>query len=264
MKTKFKTLSLIAITFILFALPFSSSAASFALYLCGGATAGLIPDAAVNATLKNGDKIMWQEFDAAGNTPIGSPITVTVAADATPLPFTVGSGLSVGAHYFKVFIIAVNPNNCSGDLSDPFSLYVLPTAAVAIGTPSQTSFCEANSNPTTQNSVLTATATALDAALTDVTYAFTWTATKDAAAVTDVTTIGAIGPVSPVNVNTFTLNNTAGHGAYIFKAGVKYVIAPGNGVLKSPSDLGCPAESAASATITVTPKPGKPGIQIAS
>lgn len=264
MKTNLKTLKLIAIAFTLFALPFSASADAFDLYLCGAGTAGLSPDVAVTGTLKANDQLIWQEFsDAAGNTPIGNPTTVNVATDGVAPPFTV-TGLAVGSHYYKVHVVTANPNACSGEVSDPFKVYSLPAPGVSLAAPTSTSFCEANSNPTTQNSVIIATATALAGVLTDVTYGFTWSGTKDAAAITDVTTIGTIAAIVPtaVNVNQYTLNSTAGKGAYIFKAAVNYVIPTGKGAFRGDTGIGCTAESAASPTINITPKPGTPTIII--
>lgn len=263
MKTNFKTLKLIAIAFTLFAVPFNALADSFDLYLCGAGTAGLSPDLAVTATLKANDQLIWQEFTSAG-VPTGSPTTVNVATDGVAPPFTV-TALAVGAHYYKVHVVTANPTSCAGDVSPAFNIYALPAPGVTLAAPT-TTFCEANSNPTLQSSVITATATALAPILSDVTYGFTWTATKDAAAVADVTTIGAISALDPlaVNINKFTLNNTAGKGAYIFKAAVQYVIPAGKGTFRGDNTAGCTAESAASPTITVTPKPGTPTIIIAS
>lgn len=254
MKTKFTNLRLIAVAFFLFALPFSVLADSYPLYLCGGATANLKPDVTVEAGLAVGDQVVWQEWSTA-DAPIGTatPLSVTVAGTA-PV-FTVSNSLSTGEHRFKVFIISASPNTCSGDVSPAFSLYVLPEATLALGTPSNASFCQGASNPTTQSSVIPANATAIAAALTDVSYAYTWTATKGGVAVGDVSTIGV------ASGNTFTLNNTAGAGAYIFTASIKYVVAAG--VLKSGDTNGCVKTSAPSSTITVTPKPATPTIMIA-
>ncbi|WP_316841126.1 hypothetical protein [Pedobacter gandavensis] len=260
MKTTLKKLSLVAVAFTLFALPFNALADSFDLYLCGTGTAGLIPDATVTASLKANDQLIWQEFNAAGTTPIGSATPINVVTNGVAPPFTV-TGLSVGAHYYKVHVVTSSPTSCSGDVSPAFNVYSLPAPGVSLAAPTAT-FCEAGSNTGLTGSIITATATALAPILSDVSYEFTWTATKDAGVVGDVTTIGAIGAITtPVNLNTFTLNNTAGHGAYIFKAAVKYKVAAGT--LRSDTGTGCVAESAASPTITVTPKPATPTIVIA-
>lgn len=259
MKTNLKTLKHLAIAFTLFALPFNAIADSFDLYLCGSGTAGLIPDVAVTGTLKANDQLIWQEFTSAG-VPTGSATTITVVTNAVAPPFTV-TGLAVGAHYYKVHVVTASANSCAGDVSPAFNVYSLPAPGVALAAPT-TTFCAENSNATLNSSVITATATALAPILTDVSYEFTWTATKDAGVVGDVTTIGAIGAITtPVNVNTFTLNNTAGTGAYIFKAAVVYKVS--TGTLRGDTGVGCTAESAASPTITVTPKPGTPTIVIA-
>ncbi|WP_316820717.1 hypothetical protein [Pedobacter gandavensis] len=264
MKTNLKNLKLIAIAFSLFALPFNALADSFDLYLCGTGTAGLIPDPTVTGTLKANDQLIWQEFTSAG-APTGSATTVTVVTNAVAPPFTV-TGLAVGAHYYKVHVVTASANSCAGDVSPAFNVYSLPAPGVALGAPTNTSFCAENSNATLNSSTITATATALAPVLSDVGYEFTWTATKDAGsgavAVADVTTVGSIAAITtPVNVNSFTLNSTAGSGAYVFKAAVKYKVS--SGTLRGDNGTGCTAESAASSTITVTPKPGTPTIIIA-
>lgn len=260
MKTNLKTLRLAAVAFALFALPFNALADSFDLYLCGTGTAGLIPDGTVTPTLKANDQLIWQEFNAAGTAPIGSATLITVLTDGVAPPLTI-TGLAVGGHYYKVHVVTSSPTSCSGDVSPIFNVYSLPAPGVALAAPT-TAFCEANSNTGLGSSVITATATALDPLLSDVGYVFTWTATKDATAVDDVTKIGDIAAITtPVNVNTFTLNNTAGKGAYVFKASVTYKVSAGT--LRSGTNAGCVAESAASPTITVTPKPATPTIVIA-
>lgn len=251
MKTKLT--QLIIILMFLFALPAASFAASYPLYLCGGATANLKPDPTVEAALAVGDKVMWQEFQADGTTPIGTVVTLPVTVAGTAPAFTTSTSLATGEHTYKVFVISASPNTCTGDVSDPFKLYVLPSAAVSIGAPTNPTYCEAASG-TNQSSVLTATATpAIDPSLTDVSYTYTWTATKDASPVADVTTIGN------QSANVFTLN-TAVKGSYIFTVGIKYTIAAGQGTLKSADNNGCVQTSSASTPVVVTPKPGKPSI----
>jgi hypothetical protein len=248
MKTKINKIGLILM--LLFVLPVATFAVSYPLYLCGGATANLKPDPTVEAALGVGDRVMWQEFDASG-APIGTvtPLTVTVAGTAPS--FTTISTLSTGEHTYKVFVISASPNTCTGDVSDPFKLYVLPTASVSLGAPSNGNYCEAASG-TNQSSVITATATpTIDASLTDVSYTYTWTATKDGSAVTDVTTIGTQA------TNVFTMNTNV-KGSYIFTTAIKYTVA--SGTLKSADGNGCVHTSAPSTPIVVTPKPGKPTI----
>ncbi|MBB2151223.1 hypothetical protein [Pedobacter gandavensis] len=259
MKTNFKPLRLAAVAFALFALPFNALADSFDLYLCGTGTASLIPDATVTATLKAGDILVWQEWNPAGDTPIGTVTQVNVTTNATAPSFPLPA-LATGAHNFKVFVISASPNSCSGDVSPAFKIYSLPVPTVALTAP-VTSFCEENSNAV-RSAVITATALSLATVLSDVSYEFTWTATKNAAAVGNVTTIGEIGAITtPVNVNTFTLNSSATKGDYVFIATVKYKVA--SGTLKSDAGTGCVGTSTASPTITVTPKPATPTIVIA-
>ncbi|MBC8984424.1 hypothetical protein H9X96_01390 [Pedobacter sp. N36a] len=261
MKTKFKTLKLIAIAVTLFALPFNASASAFDLYLCGGGTASLLPDVTVTGTLKVNDIVVWQEFNATTDVPMGTATQLTVTANGVAPSFPLPA-LGTGAHNYKVFVISASANSCSGDVSDAFKIYALPAPTITLAAPTLT-FCESGSNTALTSSVITATAAALATELTDVSYEFVWSATKDANAVGDVTTVGTIDPILPasLNVNTFTLNNTAGHGAYIFKAKINYKVAAGT--LKGDTGTGCIVESGASPTINVTAKPAKPIIRIA-
>jgi len=252
MKTAITKLS--AILFLLFALPLGTFAAvNFPLYLCGGAIANLKPDATVTAALAVGDRVIWQEFDAADQ-PVGTATTITVTTAGTVDNFTTPGALSSGAHSYKVFVISAAPNTCTGDVSDPFSLYVLPTATVSLGTPSNANYCEAGG--ATSSSVVTATIPTLDAAIgTDITFAYNWTATKDGAAVTPVTGVGGIGTAAD---NVFTLSTTT-TGTYKLKLAINY--APAAGVtLKSGDGNGCVVTSTESSDIKVTPKPGKPTV----
>jgi len=251
MKRKLTQLS--AILVFLFALPMATFAASYPLYLCGGATANLKPDPAVEAALAVGDQVMWQEFQTDGTTPIGTAVSLPVTVAGTAPAFTTATSLATGEHTYKVFVISASPNTCTGDVSDPFKLYVLPSSSVSLGAPSNANYCEAASG-TNQSSVITATASpAIDPSLSDVSYTYTWTATKDAAAVADITTIGSQA------TNVFTLNTTA-KGSYVFTVGIKYTIAAGQGTLKSADNNGCVQTSSPSTPVVVTPKPGKPSI----
>ncbi|MCD0490628.1 hypothetical protein LPB86_20490 [Pedobacter sp. MC2016-14] len=247
MKTKLTKLG--ATLLCVFALQMSAFAVSYPLYLCGGATAALRPDATVTAALLPGDRIMWQEFQADGTTPIGTVTEIAVTTAATAPAYTTASGLATGAHVYKVFVISAAPNTCSGDVSDPFSLYVLPTSSVTLGAPTVANYCEAGGSAT--SSVVTATPSTFDSSLTDVSFAFTWTATKDGAAVSDVTTVGTAAS------NVFTINTTA-VGEYTVKTSIAYTVS--SGVLKSGDSAGCVQSSGSSTAVKVTAKPGKPVI----
>lgn len=246
------TMTKFGILVLLFVLPLGTFAAvNFPLYLCGGATANLKPDATVTAALAVGDRVIWQEFDAADQ-PIGTATTLNVTTAGTVGNFTTPVGLGSGSHSYKVFVISAAPNTCTGDVSDPFSLYVLPAATATLGTPSNANYCEAGG--ATSSSVVTATVPALAAAIgTDITYNYDWTATKDGSAVTPVTGVGGIGSAAD---NIFTLSTTT-TGTYKLKLSINYVPAAGV-TLKSGDGNGCVVTSAESSDIKVTPKPGKP------
>jgi hypothetical protein len=251
MKTKITTFRLLTIAFVLFALPIGALAQTFPLYLCGDGTAILKPDATTTGTLKAGDKVVWQEFSTA-DAPMNTATELTVITDGVAPDFQVGgSGLSDGEHRYKVFIKTATVS-CSGDVSPALALYNLPDASVTLGAPSQSTFCEGGSHPTIQASTLTATATTINALLTDVSYVYSWTATKNTVAVADITTIGT------QTANTFTLNNLATAGSYVLTASIKYAVA--TGVLKSGDTLGCVKSSGASSAIVVSPKPSTPTI----
>ncbi|WEK20847.1 MAG: hypothetical protein P0Y49_06820 [Candidatus Pedobacter colombiensis] len=254
MKTKITTFRLLTIAFVLFTLPISALADSYPLYLCGDGTAILKPDATTTATLKAGDKVVWQEWTSADQ-PMGSATEVPVVTNGVAPDFQVGgAALSKGEHRYKVFIKTADATSCSGDVSPALTLYNLPDASVSLGSPSQGSFCQGGSNPTVQSSIVTATATTIATALTDVSYEYTWTATKNTVAVGDLSTIGV------QSGNTFTLNNLADAGTYVLTASIKYVVATGTGKLNSGDNKGCVKTSGASSSIVVTPKPATPTI----
>lgn len=252
MKTIFTNPKVLAVMLFLFASPLLASAEIYSLYLCGGATASLKPDATVEAALAVGDKVVWQEFDASDN-PTGTPTELTVAAVGVAPAFTTATGLAVGEHTFKVFVIAVNPSNCSGDVSDGFSLYVLPNKTLTLGVPSATSFCE---GVTGASSAIVATPTITGTLPESVTYEYSWSAVKGTDPAVDGTTIGTA--TSNATTGTLTINNATA-GTYVVSASVKYVVPTGS-TLKSSDNAGCDQVSTNTRTVTVTPKPGKPTI----
>lgn len=255
MKTNRKNMKLLLLLAAIFALPFGTFAKDYPLYLCGGATVNLKPDATVLAALKVGDKVVWQEFSTA-DVPMGTATTLTVVTDGAVPNFATDVALSVGEHHFKVFVISANPNNCSGDVSDPLELYVLPAKTLALGAPSAAVYCE-NAATASHLSTIVATPTPGQTLPANVGYAYTWSALKDASVTPiDGATIGTA--TSDATTGTLTVN-TSDVGSYVIKASVKYTV-PSTSTLKSGDSNGCDQASTNSQTIKVAPKPGKPTV----
>ena len=252
MKTNFTNPKLIALMLFLFVSPICAMAEVYPLYLCGGGTANLKPNTAVETALAVGDKVVWQEFTAA-DAPTGTSTTLTVATVGTAPAFSVGTGTSVGEHIWKVFVVAVNPNNCSGDLSDAFKMFVLPDKTLALTNPSAATYCE---NVATPASAIVATPTVATALPQDVTYLYAWTATKDGGTAADGTTIGTA--TSDATTGTLTVNTTT-VGSYVIAASVKYKVPTGS-TLKSGDGADCVQAGSSTKTIVVAPKPGKPSV----
>jgi len=256
MKTTFTNPKLIAMMLFLFATPLCGMAAVYPLYLCGGGTANLKPDAAIEATLKVGDKVVWQEFTAAG-VAVGTATTLPVATVGTAPTFSVGTAATLGEHTWKVFVTAISPTECSGDLSDDFKFYVLPDKTLALSTPTAASYCESTATP---SSAITATPTAAAALPQDVTYVYAWTATKDNGTVADAAAGATAIGTATTTATTGTLTvNTTSVGSYVIAASVKYAVPTGS-TLKSGDSADCTTAGTTTPTIVVSPRPGKPSV----
>jgi hypothetical protein len=239
MKTKLTTLKLILI--LGFMLPMSTFAKSYALYLCGGATATLQPAIAGVALA---DQVIWVDVTGGTNTTLKS-------GTGADMNYSIPNNLAVGEHTYRVHSVSASPNSCTGDYTE-FVFYVLPPITVTLSNPTNANYCEAASGTNTSSSI-TATTNTLDPSLTDVSFNYLWTGTKGGTTV-DVTTIG-----TGATTSTYVLNTTAPE-TYIFKAAANYAVS--SGVLKSGDNSGCAVTSAASSPIKVTPKPAAPTITI--
>lgn len=251
MKKTFTNPKLVAMLLFLFVSPICGMAATYPLYLCGNGTANLKPDATIESTLKVGDKVVWQEF--VGGSATGTATTLTVATVATAPTFAVGSSATVGEHSWRVFVTAINPTECSGDLSDEFKFYVLPEKTLALSTPSATSYCEATTTP---SSTITATPTPLAPLPESVTFVYAWTATKDGGSAANASTVGSIAATATTEVLTM---NTTVVGSYVIAASVKYAV-PTGATLKSGDNADCIQQGSSTPTVVVSPKPGKPSV----
>jgi plastocyanin len=243
------TRTVLTTLFLLLGLTFSSYAQTYyQLYLCDAGTAKLRTPQ--EPTLAVGDKVHWF---VDGN-PYGSPLEYNGTAGSTDI--TVPANLSVGLHNYTSSI--ESKDLCMGPLSDPFTVYKLPSKTIALNTPTNPKYC---GDVTGLSSVITATATPGETLPDGVGYTFTWSATFNATAVPNITTIGTVTGNEPNINNTFTLNTTTA-GTYVFNAKVVYTLLTGNTGTLRPTD-GCEVSTTTSQTITVTPKPGKPTIELA-
>ncbi|WP_343532489.1 hypothetical protein [Pedobacter sp.] len=233
---------------LLLGLTFSSYAQTYYnVYLCDNGTVNLRPN---EPNLANSDKVYWY-LD-------GNQVAVFTYSGTGSANYAVPANLPVGPHNYTSRIESAA--GCWGDLSDPFSVYKLPTKTLALSPPTNTTYCEGNSG-SAANSQITATASPASPLPDGIGYSYTWSATRNGTAVTPITDIGSDN-ASTTNQNVFTLT-TVNPGSYVFSATVNYVLLPGNpGVLEQQN--GCPVNATTTQTITVTPKPGKPTISLAN
>ena len=217
--------------------------------------------------LEAGDEVVWQKWDTGTDTPIDAPTALTYSGDPASVNFEIDGNelLTVGAHHYRMYVIAVNPNNCGSDLSDPVEVYKLPALALALDAPSVAAYCEAvidNSEVTQEtSSTIVATTTPVETLPTGIPLVYTWSAEKDGVAVDDIGTVGsstANDPNATVLTNTFTMNTTI-VGEYEFAATVAYATQTSGGTLIKG---GCEEASPNTQTVEVTPKPGKPTITV--
>ncbi|MFN0291719.1 hypothetical protein [Pedobacter helvus] len=245
------TRTALATLFFLLGLTFSSYAQTYyQLYLCDAGTAKLRTPQ--EASLAVGDKVHWF---VDGN-PYGTPLTYDGNAGSTDI--TVPANLTVGLHNYTSSI--ESKDQCMGPLSDPFTVYKLPSKTIALSAPTNATYC-GDASGSNLSSVITATTTPAAALPDGVGYTYTWSATFNGSAVNPITSIGTVGGGNAATT-TFTLN-TATAGTYVFNAAVVYTLLPGNTGTLRPTD-GCEVNTTTTQTITVTPKPGKPTIVLAN
>lgn len=218
-------------------------AQTYPVYLCGtSASVTLVPNAVINT----GDRIVWVETTGGVNTEV---------QNSTSPNFVTPAGLSVGEHSYQVHIISAAPAGCAGDPSDEYKIYQLPSTTITLAAPTLANYCSVITPAA--SSAIVATSTPGQTLPQDVTYAYTWTATKGGTAVADVTTIGSVSTSSNTLTNTFTLNTTS-VGVYALTASSKYVVPTGS-TLKSSDGQGC-VNTTTPETVTVSPQPAKPTI----
>ena len=195
-------------------------------------------------TINPGDQVVW--VSTTTNTPVHT------GTSASP-NFTTPT-LAPGAHGYRVHILSAD--GCTGDASDEYKVYVLPSTTLALSNPSADEYCE---NATTRSSKIVASATAGATLPEKVTYSYTWQVEKNGASVADLSTVGNI----TTNINTLSSEfevTTATVGTYAISTKVHFTVPVGS-VLKSNDNQGC-VETTSPKQVTVTPKPGKPTITI--
>jgi hypothetical protein len=228
--------------FLMFLLPLGAFAQTTPdVYLCGTGTVKLTPTFTGYAPALN-DKIVWT-VDGV----VQTAVTYATAADAI---FNVPATLAAGTHTYSVQVQPADANLCPSDASDNTVVEKLPPPAIAVNAPGSV-YC----TDQTASTVITASKDAALTLPTGVSLVYTWSATKGGVAVTDPATLGA---VSGTNNELFTLKAGVAAGEYVFTAEGKYAVGS---ALIVPS-TSCTATAAK--TITVTVKPGKATIVVAS
>lgn len=234
MKTK---LTILKLTLLLsLALPMSSFAKTYALYLCGGSTATLQPTI---PGINPADVVIWNDFTTGTG-------TVLKTGSGTDMNFTIPANLPAGEHIYRVNAVSASPNSCIGDYKE-FVFYVLPAITVNLTLQATPNYCE---NAAAPLSVITANPNTLDPSITDIEFTYTWTGSNASGPITPISSIGS------ASGNTFSLTTTTA-GTYTFGTTAVYALKSGaTGVLRTD----CTATSATSGAVTVTPKPTQPTI----
>lgn len=236
-----KTITKIKLTLaLLFALAMPTSIFAADIYVCGNGTVTLKYTGAY--TLAAGDRVIWQQVDAAGDpisTSAAIPKTYTSAATDTDLGLTGGTGdlASPGEVFYRANVISASPAECTGDLSTPISVYMLPAITVDLGSTSS-NYC-AGATPTVITALTNATSLPTGFAVT-LNWAGSTGGAVDAVDNTKYNMSAATAGSHTVTVNA-TYNNTSGK------------------LLKSGSTS---CTTTGSKTITVSPKPSAPTITV--
>ncbi len=262
MKTTTKLLRMSAATALSLALATPSAMAQTDIYVCEDGT--VILGYSGDYSLETGDEVVWQKWDTGTDAPDGAPTALTYSGDPTSVNFEVDGGDlgTVGAHHYRMYVIATDPNSCGSDLSDPVEVYKLPALTLALGAPSVDEYCEATTNPELNqpaSSDIIATTSPAETLPAGIPLVYAWTAEHDDVAVPDVNGIGSFtanNASATELTNTFTMNTTT-VGTYEFTATVTYAAQTSGGVLIKG---GCETASTNTQTVEVTAKPDKPTI----
>lgn len=197
------------------------------------------------------DQVIWQKVDNTGAPISGSaPVVKTYTTAGTEnLTVTGGTELDVaGDHFWVVHVVSASGASCTGDVSDPIDVYMLPAYTVAV-TPATASYCLAGSTNTTKTTISALATPANSATLpAGVDFNYAW-----------VTTPGTgVGAVDSGDSKVFNMT-AATAGSYTVTSNVTYAVPAGK-TLKSPG--GTPCTESGAATVTVTTAPAKPTITV--
>ncbi|AOM75787.1 hypothetical protein [Pedobacter steynii] len=248
MKTTSKTIRLAVAFCFLFILPLSVFSATPDIYVCGTGSVTL----AYSGTyvLATGDKVVWQKVDAGGVPVSGYTAVVnTFSGTAGSADLTVTGGTDItaaGEHFWVAHVISADPAACTGDVSTPIDIYMLPTFTVAV-TPAATTYCVAGTTNTTKT-VVSSLATPASGLPANVVFTYDWNGTTPGA-----------GTVDGTDSKKFNMTSVT-PASYTVTSNVKYDVSATGKTLKSAGGTAC--LETGSTTITVAPKPGTPTITV--
>jgi len=212
-------------------------------YLCGSVSVTLTPNFGTSGySLQPADDVIWNEFDESGN----SIQTINKKGED---PKLVLSGLSVGKHIYKVNIVPDDNTSCAPDVSDEYTVYMLPASTVELNS-SLNAYCTAGEN-NIDPAVLTATAiTAGSVALPmGVDYTYAWGATKGGSSIN-------LSEIGTIDNNKFTMT-THDVGTYEFTVTAAYSV-PTDAFFRSEDGNHCQITD--NASVEVTARPTKPTV----
>lgn len=227
------------------------------VYMAENASATLKPDVTSPSTIVSTDEVIWT------NTTTGTQVPKT---GSDPNLSVLYADLAAGANSYTVVIRSAA--GCLGDPSDAITIYKLPSATIALSTPTDPDYC--TNQTATPASVLEATVSPAVALPSGVSFAYTWTVTKTLDGVNSNPSSSSIGSHSVSTTapwkDSFTMN-TRDVGNYNFSVKAVYAISAAvttaGGVLISDGyEISLPA--ADKKDVIVSPKPTKPQITVSN
>ncbi|MGV3763372.1 hypothetical protein [Parapedobacter sp.] len=268
MNTKKNLLKISAMVGLLFAFTKLANAQSPNIYVCdeGTVTLGYVNN---EYALEVGDKVIWVKWDEATGTSLGGSIEKTYNGSDSDVNFEIdGSSLTTnGEHHYRMYVIAVDPNSCGSDLSDPVEVYKLPNLNLALSA-TISAYCEAlDDNPETSQptqSEITATTTPDEALPAGILLEYAWSAEEAVGGPADIALLGTSTDNSTTATeltNTFTMTTTT-VGVYEFSATVKYAALAADGTTKIKGGCETSVPEEGKQTVEVTAKPGVPSITV--
>jgi hypothetical protein len=216
-------------------------------------------------TFSANDEVYWSETYNNGTTTTGpteKAALVYNAANLSATSLTVTTADGPGLHTYTMRVKS-GSTGCYSDASAPKTVFILPATTVAFNAPLDDSYCENVGSP---SKTITATATPAIPLLPDgIGYKYTWSATKNAVAVSPLSSIGTLTAASGTTVrdmsSIFTMTSDS-PGEYIFTVNVEYFKLSDNANIVK---LGATPTSFATTLpkkITIHAKPTQPTITI--